>query len=95
MIQLIMVPLSYLLGIIISKFTKEELMIRKKWLKNWPYLTALIPLTLAFDSTLCLITISIINYFKASHDFIFKTKCKRRILENLLFLAAAFAVILL
>ncbi|MDD4353751.1 MAG: hypothetical protein PHN56_04815 [Candidatus Nanoarchaeia archaeon] len=92
MLRTILIPLSYLIGYIISKITKDELIIRKKWLTYWPYLIALIPLALLINSTLCIITISLINYLKSSYDLIYKIKCKNLIFENLIFLITGLLV---
>jgi hypothetical protein len=92
MLRTILIPLSYIIGIIISKITKEEIIIRKKWFKNWTYLTALIPLTVAINSTLCIITICIINYLKSSNDYLTKVPIKNILIENLIFLAVGIIV---
>jgi hypothetical protein len=92
MLRAILIPLSYMIGIIISGIAKDEILIRKEWFKNWAYLTALIPLTLAFDSNICIITICAINYLKSSNDYLIKAKFWRIIAENLLFLAAGIMV---
>lgn len=88
MLRTILIPLSYIIGLIISNIAKDEILIRKKWFKSWPILTSLIPLTIAVSSNLCIIALCAINYIKSSNDFLIKASAKRIIAENLIFLAA-------
>ncbi|MFA5333492.1 MAG: hypothetical protein WC376_03275 [Candidatus Nanoarchaeia archaeon] len=94
MLRAILIPLSYLIGWIISKITKEELIIRKNWLKNWSYLFALIIPSLLIGDEFTIIFLSIINYIKSSFDLIYKTSFKSIILWNLLFLAIGMIIII-
>jgi len=88
MLRAILIPLSYATSWIISKITKEELLIRKKWLTYWPYLLIIVPFAYFMDITACIITISAINYLKSSHDYIYDTRILRILIENLVFAAA-------
>jgi len=93
MLKILLTPLSYILGLIISHITKEEIMIRKKWFNNWPYLLILMPLALLVNSDLGVIVISLVNYAKASKDYLKKVGMKKVLVENLLFILATIVVI--
>ncbi|MDD2678884.1 MAG: hypothetical protein PHT91_01490 [Candidatus Nanoarchaeia archaeon] len=98
MIKAALIPFSYLAGILMpkaSKEIKEEIKIRKNWLKNWAYLLALSPMAFAINPDLCIISLSIANYAKASNDFLEKKKIKKMLAENALFFLAGLIIALL
>ena len=93
MLKALLIPLSYIIGIIISKFTKEELLIRKNWLKNWIYLLFfMIPAILLGDDT-AILMICILNYIKSSYDLIYKTPIKAVILWNIIFILSGIIIL--
>jgi hypothetical protein len=93
MLRLILIPIAYIIGRIISSITKEELLIRKNWLKNWIYsLFLIIPAILLGDNE-AILTIGIINYIKSSYDLIYKTPMKAIILWNIIFILLSIIIL--
>jgi hypothetical protein len=93
MLRLILIPLAYIIGTIISSITKEELLIRKNWLKKCIYsLFLIIPAMLLGDDA-AIIMISIINYIKSSYDLIYKTPIKLVILWNIIFILSGIIIL--
>jgi biotin transporter BioY len=86
MLRLILIPIAYIIGRIISSITKEELLIRKNWLKNWIYSLFLIIPAMLFGDNAAIMMICIINYLKSSYDLIYKTPAKAIILWNMIFI---------
>jgi hypothetical protein len=95
MLRTILIPISYIIGIIIAKITKEELIIRKNWLKKWKYLLLTTIIFFFIDKNLSIIMLCLTNYVKATKDLIFKTKIKQIIINNIIFLASGIILLLI
>ena len=86
MIIISLIPLSYIIGIIISKITFEEILTKKKWFKNWYYLCAIIPLSIALNTEAYIFILCLINYIKSGNDLLTKKSIASIILDNIIFL---------
>ncbi|MFA5303613.1 MAG: hypothetical protein WC393_03695 [Candidatus Nanoarchaeia archaeon] len=93
MLITLLIPLSYIIGTIISRITKDEIIIRKTWFKNWFYLLALIIPSLLIGDEFTIIILSIINYIKSSFDLTYKKTFKSIILWNILLLIIGIIII--